>query len=74
MALIKEGWEDEGLDDVTWLSGAVYKDDCCNWLNKFTAFVSTDQTIPSAWGPGFNLAISTLVLGASGNIFCRIPD
>ena len=69
MALIEEVWEAGGLDDVTWLLEAVCKDNCCNWLNKFTAFVSTDPMIPSAWGPGFELAISTLDPGASNKIF-----
>ncbi len=59
---------------VTWLLEAVCKDNCYNWLNKFIAFVSIDPTIPSTWGPSFDLAISTLDPGAFGKYFCRIPD
>ena len=69
MALIEEGWEARGLDDVTWLLGAVCKDNCCDCLNKFTAFVPTNPTIPSAWGPSFDLDISTLGPGASHKYF-----
>ena len=72
--LIEEVWEVGGLDDVTWLLEAVCKDNCCNWFNKFMVVVSTYPTIPSVWGPGFDLAMSTLNPGESGNYFCRIRD
>ncbi len=46
MTFIEVGWEGLGADNATWLEEAIFRDNYCNWFNRFITLILIDLTIP----------------------------